>query len=190
MAVMGKHGISANTPENILFGAGTFFKNLSHSTSGWTGDILGATSGGGKLSIVGELTDIEVDGALVKVEGLTVKTGGTATMEVNFAELTGDILQNVTLMKKETTSDVTDFIKLVDKPNIVAGDYIENLGFVGKTANGAKDLIVIFDKALCTSGFEIEPKNKTNSAFKGTFEAYAENTGDLDTLPVRVYYSE
>ena len=38
-------------------------------------NVLGATSGGNKLSIVSELMQIEVDGALVKVKGFTHKVG-------------------------------------------------------------------------------------------------------------------
>jgi hypothetical protein len=76
----------------------------------------------------------------------------------------------------------------IDKPNIEEGDYIENFGFVGKTANGKKDIIVIFEYALCKSAFELEPKMKENSVLKVVLDAYAENQGDLDTLPVKIYY--
>ena len=41
---------------------------------------MGATSGGSKLSIIPEVTKIEVDGALVAAKGLTVKTGETANI--------------------------------------------------------------------------------------------------------------
>ena len=73
-------GITADTPKNIMLGAGTIHKGLTFATgSGSTGSwnfeesLICATSGGSKLSIVPEFTDIEVDGALVKVKGLTVK---------------------------------------------------------------------------------------------------------------------
>ena len=32
--------------------------------------------------------------------------------------------------------------------------------------------------------------NKENSIIKMTIEAYASNEGDLDTLPVKIYYPE
>ena len=53
MGIIGKHGISATTPQNILLGAGTYHKNLAYSTNAWAGDILGATSGGGKVGFFG-----------------------------------------------------------------------------------------------------------------------------------------
>ena len=189
MAVMGKHGVSTATPENILLGAGTIHKNLKWEANKWTGDIIGATSGGNKVSISGEIKDIELDGALVKVKGLAVKQGGTATMEVNFAELNADILQKASLFTTGE-SDATGYTMLVDKADIREGDYVENFGFVGKTANGKKDIVVIFENGLCTSGLELEGKNKENSVIKMTIEAYANNEGDLDTLPVKIYYPE
>lgn len=189
MAIFGKHGISANTPGSILLGAGTYHKNLKFESNAWSGDCIGATSGGGKVAIAGEFVDMELDGALVKVKGLTVKQGGTASMEINFVELSTDMLKTVTLFE-EGESDATGFTMLKDKAHIAEGDYLENFGFVGMTADGSKQIIVIFDYAICTSGLELEGKNKENSVIKATLEACAAIDGDLDTLPVRIYYPD
>lgn len=189
MAVMGKHGVSTSTPENILLGAGTYHRDLTFADGKWSGTILGATSGGGKVSLAGEFKDIELDGALVKVKGLTVKQGGTASMEVNFAELSTDVMKMAALLE-EGESDAEGFTMLQDKAHIEEGDYVANFGFVGMTADGSKQIIVIFENALCTSGLEIEAKNKENAVVKLTMEAYANNEGDLDTLPVKIYYPE
>lgn len=187
--IPGKHGVSSTTPENILLGAGTFHKNLTWDSSSkkWNGTCVGATSGGGKVSIAGEYLDIELDGALVLVKGLTVKQGGAASMEVNIAELSGDNIKMATNFK-EGESEAEGYSLYVDKPNIEEGDYLENFGFVGKTANGKKDIVIIFEFALCKEAFELEGKNKENSVLKVKLDAYAENEGDLDTLPVKIYY--
>lgn len=189
MAIMGKHGVDTTTPGNILLGAGTYHKNLKFEGNKWTGECFGATSGGGKVTITGELKPIELDGALVKVKGLTVKQGGTANMEINFAVITTDLMKTLGLFEVGE-SDAEGFTMLKDKANITEGDYIENLGFVGETANGAKQIVVIFDWALCTSGLPLEGKNKENSTIAATFEACAAIEGDLDTLPVRIYYPD
>lgn len=187
MGVIGKHGVGATTPENILLGAGTIHKNLTFADGKWTGDIIGATSGGNSVEIKSEIFDIELDGALVKVKGLAVMQGGTATMEVNFAELSADVMKTA-MIGKEGESDAEGYDMIQPKANIEEGDYVENFAFVGKTANGKKDIIVIFENALCTSGLKIEGKSKENAVIKLTMEAYAKNEGDLDTIPVRIYY--
>jgi hypothetical protein len=191
MGITGKHGVSTSTPENILLGAGTIHKNLTWDATKkeWTGDIIGATSGGNKVSIAGEIINIELDGALVKVKGLAVKQGGTATMEVNYAEINADMMQKAALMTTGE-SNADGYTMIVDKAEINEGDYFENFAYVGKTANNHKDIIIIFDNALCTSGLEIEGKAKENSVIKLTMEAYSNNEGDLDVLPVKIYYPE
>ena len=186
---IGKHSVTTNTPGNILLGAGTYHKGLKFANGKWEGTVLGATSGGGKISIKGELKDLEVDGMLVKTKGMTVKLGGTASAEVSFAELSTDIVKMATFFE-EGESDAEGFTMLKDKARITEGDYIDGFGFVGFTADGSKQIIVIFDYALCTNGLEVEAKNKEQSIVKLTLEAVAENAGDLDTLPIRIYYPE
>jgi hypothetical protein len=187
MATIGKHGVTTTTPEDILLGAGTYHRNLKFEGGAWSGTCIGATSGGGKLTIEGEYLDIELDGALVLVKGLTVKQGGRASIEANIAELSADNIKMATNFKKGE-SDADGYDMLIDKPNIEEGDYIENFAYVGKTANGKKDIIVIFEYALCKSAFELEPKPKENAVLKVVLDAYAENEGDLDTLPIKIYY--
>lgn len=189
MSKEGKTGVSANTPKNIMFGAGTIHKGLKYASNAWNFDstIVGATSGGSKLSIVPEITNVDVDGALVKTKGLTVKTGETATMEINFIELTKDIIKAATIGKDGTSDDAANYDLIESKANIATGDYWENIAFVGKTLEG-KNIIAIMDNALCTSGFEQEGKNKEGAVGKYTFECHAELTSDLYTLPWHIYY--
>lgn len=195
MAIAGKHGVTENTPKNILFGAGTIHKGLKYTPgSGGSGgswnkeaSIVGATSGGSKLSIIPEITNVEVDGVLVKAKGLAAKTGETASMEVNFAELTKDIIKSATLGNEGTSADATNFDVIESKSDIAEGDYWENIAFWGKTLAG-EDIIAILDNVIVTSGFEQEGKNKEGAVGKYTFECYAELTGELDKLPWHIYY--
>lgn len=187
--IEGKHGVTENTPGNIQFGAGTIHKGLKYTSNAWNyaESLVGATSGGSKLSIIPEITNIEVDGVLVKAKGLAAKTGETASMEVNFIELTEDIIKAATFGTEGTSADATNYDVIESKSNIATGDYWENIAFVGKTMKG-KNIIAILDNALCTSGFEQEGKNKEGTVGKYTFESYAELTGELDKLPWHIYY--
>lgn len=188
MAKYGKTGVTEKTPDNILFGAGTIHKNLKYTTNAWNfaNSIVGATSGGSKFSIKPEITKVSVDGALVAAKGLNVKTGETATMEINFTELTKDIIKAGTLGKDGTSED-TNFDVVESKGSISDDDYWENIAFVGKTVSG-KDVIVIMDNALCTSGIETEGKDKEGSVSAYTFECHAALTSDLDALPWHIYW--
>lgn len=186
-----KHGITKDTPSNIPLGAGAWFKGLKYESDGWTGTVLGATSGGSSIKITPEVSDIEIDGAMALAKGLAVMQGGTGEAEINFAEINRDILTMTTLGEVLTSDDegyVKDFDCIQTKNAIVEGDYVENLGFVGYTADQSKQIIVILDYALCKSGFQLDPKNKENSVIKATFTAYGGIDTDLDRVPIRIYY--
>lgn len=187
-----KHGITKATPSNIPLGAGVWFKGLEYQEgTGWTGTVLGATSGGSSIKITPEVLDIEVDGAVALAKGLAVMQGGTGEAEVNFAELNADVLKMATLgeiVPGESENAIEGFDCIQTKNAITEGDYVQNLGFVGETADKSKQIVVIFDFALCKSGFQLDPKNKENAVVKATFTAYGDLETDLDRVPVRIYY--
>lgn len=161
------------------------------SSAGWNFDstIVGATSGGSKLSIIPEITNVEVDGAYVKTKGLAAKTGETASLEVNFIEITKDIIKASTFGKEGTSADATNYDVIESESDLSEGSYWENVAFVGKTLEG-DNIIAILDNAIITSGFEREGKSKEGAVGKYTFECYAdiETATDLDKLPWHIYY--
>lgn len=182
-------GITENTPKTVMLGAGTVHKGLKCTDGVWnfTESLLCATSGGSKLSIVPEFYDVPVDGALVKVKGLTVKTGETATLEINPIELKPEILNMALISNIKASDTATGYTEMTSRAVINEGDYLENMAYVGKTVNG-KPIIIIFDNALCTSGLELEGKNKEAAIPKFTFECFADLSPEADVLPWHIYY--
>ena len=180
-------GITDKTPKNIMLGAGTLHKGLTLADGKWNFEqsLIGATSGGTKLSIVPEIKNIEVDGANVKVKGLTVKVGETATIETNMVELTPDWIK-MSVIGQEGVSAFEGYDVIESKRQIEDGDYIENFAYVGKYLDG-RPVIIIFDYALCSTGLEVEGKNKENGVYKATFECYAELSSEADILPYHIY---
>lgn len=182
-------GITENTPKTVMLGAGTIHRGLTFNGDAWNfaESLICATSGGSKLTIKPEFYDVPVDGALVKVKGLTVKVGETAQLEINPIELKPDILNMAVIADEKTAADATGYTELTSRAQITEGDYVEKMGYVGKTIEG-KPIIIIFDNALCTSGLELEGKNKEAAVPKFTFECYADLSPEADTLPWHIYY--
>lgn len=183
-------GITTSTPQNIMLGAGTIHKGFTLTDGKWNFEesLIGATSGGSKVSITPEVTDIEVDGALVAVKGLRVKTGEKASIEVNFVEMTPELLQMVTIgQANESATNYEGYSEVVSKARIEEGDYIENFAYVGKKTDGTP-IIILFDQCICTSGLSVEGKNKNAGTFKGTFECVADVSPECDTLPWHILY--
>ena len=181
----GDEGAYVYTPldSDIPWKANTFYKK------GWNFDesLICATSGGSKLSITPEFYDVPVDGALVKVKGLTVKVGETATLEINPIELTPEILKTAVIGDESVSTTATGYSEIKSRAQISTGDYVTNLGYVGKTIEG-KPIIIIFDNALCTSGLSLEGKNKEAAVPAFTFECFADLSPEADTLPWHIYY--
>ena len=231
-------GITADTPGNIMLGAGTIHKGLTFTPPTYTlttdtqinatktyytraGEIgayiytpvaspivgsigtyyevtvggvwnfaeslICATSGGSKVTIAPELYDIPIDGALVKVKGLTAKTGESAKMEINPIELTPEIFNMAVIGSAAVSETAIGYSEITSRARIIDGDYLENMAYAGKTVDG-KPILIIFDYALCTSGLELEGKNKEAAVPAFTFECYAETDSEADILPWHIYY--
>ena len=149
--------------------------------------LLCATGDGNTLKIEPEIADIEVDGAWVKVEQLQVKTGETATLEITPVEISPDVLKMGLIAEEAASSGVTGFTRLDSKESIGAGDYLENVGYVGTRLDGTP-VIVIFEKAICTSGLELGGASKEATKPTLTFECVADIEGNHRTLPYHIYY--
>lgn len=184
----GNNGVTENTVKNIAFGAGTIHKGLKYAGSSWNFEetCVGATKGGSTLTITPEFYSVEPDGSTVAIKDFKRKVGEKATLDVNFIELTADLLKASVVGADGTSADTT-YSVIESKDAIETGDYWENIAFVGETLEG-KNIIVILDNALCTSGLTLEGKNKEESVGKYTFECHANANESLTTLPYHIYY--
>lgn len=193
MSKAGSNGVTQDTAKNIQFGAGTIHRGLKYTEGKWNfaNSIVGATSGGSHLTITPEYTSIAIDGVHVEVKGLTKKkTGVKAQLDVNWAELSADIIKTALNAAENTEGGVDDYTLLEDKPDIVEGDYWDNIAFVGKTLDG-RNIIAILDNALCTNGLDLQGKDKSQGVISTTHECTADLSDgetDYDTLPYHIYY--
>lgn len=186
-----KSGITAGTPKRVVFGAGVYAHNLPWDSVPTAEEVkaglIGATNGGGTVTITPELIDLEIDGALVKVRGLTQKGGETATMETNMAEISPEYLAKTVIGKASTTED-GKFDVIDSKAKLEDSDYFTGFGYIGQMLDG-RALMVIFKNALVTEGFEMEAQNKEQVTIPMTVECFSdiEEADDLEKLPYKIY---
>lgn len=185
------HGISEGTPKEILLGAGAYYKDLKYTEEkGWEGKILGATQGGGKVTITPEYLTIEADGATVKVKGLEKKVGETANMEISLLEIKESHLIEVLHMEEDTTKNIKRYKAYKSKRDIGDDDYFDNIAFVGTLTSG-EQIIIIFENGIIEGALELNPKNKEVSVFTATVECTASfEQDDLEHLPYYIYYPQ
>ncbi len=184
---MAEKKVTIGSPlENAIweeFGTGEYALNGDGRKGGWVYFDKRATI---------EYTDIEIDGLLVKMEGATVKTGEKGTIEAVVVDLEPDNIKMSLNGEAEYTDPeeilgTTKASVIKTKSNINAGDYINNLALVARRLDNGKVFAIVFKKALCTSGFELDMKNKNVAGNKYTFEAVAPlSDTNTDTLPIRI----
>lgn len=185
-----KSGITQGTPSNIPFGAGVYFSGVTYdekvapTEEAIKAAIIGATKDGGSLKITPEFFDPELDGQLVKVKELMVKVGETATIDASFAELNADLVAKTVIGEKGETTDKN--YDVITSSDLAEGHFYSGFGFYGEHTDG-RPLIILFKNALCTSGMALDPKNKTNSVFKGTFECVSDIEFGTTKLPYAIF---
>ena len=184
-------GITTGTPSKIPFGAGVYFKGVPYNElvapteEEIKAAIFGATQEGGTLTITPEYFTPPLDGATVAIAELQQKVGEIAQMEVSFAELMPELMKHQVIGKLgETTDKEYDVITSAEK--LAPHHFYEGFGYYGHYIDG-RPLIILFKKALCTSGFTTENKNKTNSVFKGTFACQSDIEYSTTKLPYAIF---
>lgn len=185
--------ISKLTPNVSFIGKASTYttpKVGDYVVGAWTDDeehVLGATNGGNKLSIIPEITPIEVDGAVVEIKGLNQKTGEKGELTVNLAQHTVESLKRA-IVGKEVDSLIKGYTQIETKSLIELSDYLDNIAFVGTMTDGT-EIIAIMENAICSSGLELDNKNKETSVCATTFKATADFAGGVfDKLPIYIFY--
>lgn len=185
------NGVTAKTPSRIPFGAGFYFSGVDYNEKiaptmeAMKAAVLGATQEGGSLNITPALFKPELDEVWVDVMELEKKIGETAQMEVSFAELSAASLSRSVIGNiGETTDKKYDVI--TSASILKAGHYYEGFGFCGQLYDG-RQMIILFKRALCTSGFALEPKSKTNNLWKGTFACRSDLEYGTVKLPYAIF---
>lgn len=190
--------MTRNTLERIWLGAGTIHKGLTLTTGTSGGNaqfnfketLLCATSGGNSLEITSTLYDVPIDGVGVKVYGGVVKTGETGTMTINALDMTPELLNHALFSDLVESQGAKDYLVGTTGQKIEEKHWIDNLAYVGETLKDRKPIVIIFEKAICTSGAKVDGKSFEASVLPLTFEAYRPYSDNdrMTGLNIRIYY--
>jgi hypothetical protein len=183
-------GYTANSPLHYLLDAGAVYKNLVYDelTGDFTGEVLGATSGGNEFALAQETRAIEVDGLKGNGKGNTVIDSEVPTLTVNLKELTA---QNIALAIAGGNVDTTDanYDIITSKGKIELSDYLQNIAFVGRLSGSSKPVVIVIDNALSLEGLTITTADKAEAVVPVVFTGhYDENSVESGEAPFRIYW--
>jgi hypothetical protein len=183
-------GYTANSPLHYLLDAGAVYKNLVYDelTGDFTGEVLGATSGGNEFALAQETRVIEVDGLKGNGKGNTVIDSEVPTLTVNLKELTA---QNIALALAGGNVDTSDtnYDIITSKGKIELSDYLQNIAFVGRLSGSTKPVVIVIDNALSLEGLTITTADKAEAVVPVVFTGhYDENSVEAGEAPFRIYW--
>lgn len=196
MAGLRKTGYSDKTSKRYVINAATIYTGVEYKVDGgFTGDLMGATSGGVTLNIEQEYRDIEVDGTgHVKVKGNKVLESANGTVTANMKEITAETIRRSLngSIKEVTDAEAPIGYKLIESKRYVEdSDYIENIAVVGRLSGTSQPVIAILDNALCTSGLELGTEDNDEAVIEQVYEAHASvEQLNADEMPWRIYYPD
>lgn len=183
-------GYTANSPLSYLLDAGAIYKNLVYDelTGEFTGELLGATSGGNEFALTQETRVIEVDGIRGQSKGGVVIDSETPSLTVNLKELTA---ANIALAIAGSEIDETDenYDIITSKGKIELTDYLDNIAFVGRISGSTKPIVITIDNAIALEGLTVSTSDKAEAVVPVVFTGhYDENNVELGTAPYKIYY--
>jgi len=131
-------------PENIVFGEGVFYGNYAETDE----FPLGATQGGGTFTYSPEFKAIEYDGSRGDTKGMKRIITSQTQMKVKALELfdTDKIAKLIPTASLGTeTLDAKTYDALTVSETVEDADYLKNIAFVGKKADGKEIIIIMYN---------------------------------------------
>lgn len=174
-----KNGVTPDTMKRLLLDSGVVYVDKDEGTE----RILGATRGGNKLEITGDIRQMPFDGVPGDVKGDKRWTGRSVKLSVNLVEFSTENLE-IALPGFDSVAGSTHDVLTCDR-NIADGDYLTNVTLVLEKKGTTELWYVKLFNPLVTSGFSLDAKEKDEGVMTIEFVAHMD-LDDLETLPVEI----
>lgn len=173
---MGSHGVTSNTTNRLLFGAGVWIRNYDVTKTpaqnlAIAESIIGASAGGNKFTIEQEFAHPEVDGILGKLKGAERLVTDTAKVEGTFVEIDLDLILD--LLPGATSAALGNGVmKLTRTADVASADYLTSIGLVCDHAasNGSVGFVIL--NPLQLEPVVFEPTDKSFGTLAMSMEAH------------------
>lgn len=187
-----KSGFTEQTKENLLLGAGAFFKNFqvgvdTYESAKLDGKLLGATQGGGNFKAVATVRQVEIDGLPGRAKGLESIDSWEVSQLVNLIETTEETLKLALGAASIDSESNGSYHVIKGKSDFSDEDYIDNVTYIGSISGSQEPVIIQVFNALSTDGLDLKTEDKKEAVLAVT--VYGHYTDDdLDTPPYAIYY--
>lgn len=184
-------GFTSKTPLNLALDSGAVFVNYdttadTFATAVAAGKLLGATRGGNTFAAIPTIRRIEVDGVKGAAKGLQVLDDWEVNLTVNVLEVKQETIAKALAATTVDTSGAI-YDEIIANNDIVLGDYIDNITWVGRISGTEEPVIIQVFNAMNTQGLTLATTDNAEAVIQMTFRGhYAADA--LDTPPFKVLY--
>lgn len=167
-------GVTKQTAERMVLDAGAIYKNLQYDDieGTFTGEALGATSGGNEFVVEIEQRQPELDGVKSRIKGLKFINSHEAHLVVNLKELTAENIKNA-IGPADIDDTDTNFDIVTGRTTIEDTDYLDNIAYVGRLSGSQKPVVIMLQNALSAEGFTMTSEDDNEAIIPITFQAHA-----------------
>lgn len=152
---------------------------------------LGITRGGGSFVVNQEMRQAEVDGVRYRFVGDTFVDSVDAQLTATLLEVTPGNFKRILGSADVTTTAATTTVGQKDvvtmRTRIAAGDYLQNLCWIGDLADG-RLILIGMKNALNTAGMNLTFTDKGEATMPVEFHAFQDDVEDYDTAPFEVIF--
>ena len=183
-------GFREETLKSCTTGAAVAFENFDLATDTYeTGDKLGATSGGVKISV--EFPDAwtrEIDGLPSNTKGLYEPEFVKPSVTIPHVEVSNTSILKKALIAADVKSAEapTGYQKVTPRTDVASGDYLENITLFTQTKGTGEPLIIVLENPLANDGFEFATEGKAGGKIEITYVGNFDPM-KLDECPIKIY---
>lgn len=177
-----KSGLTERTLKNMQFNAGVI--TSAYPTDGVIDEsnIIGATRGGGTLSIVGTIRQAAVDGAPTYTKGLERIDEYVVTLSITMIEFTAEAIKRALVGAKVEKSD--DGKTLITAVSEVLEDDYKDIYWIGDLSDG-RNAAILVKNAFNTNGFSLSISDKNEGTYGLTLIGHYD-IEDLHNAPFKI----
>ena len=178
-------GFTNNSTNHFIVDAGAVYLNVEfdETTGEFTGDLLGATSGGNEFVVNQEVREIEVDGLKGRGKGLQAVTFMNPDLTVNLKELSAKNLATI-IAGGEVREGNEFYDVLTSKGKIEDSDYIDSVALVGNVTGSDKPIVIVLYNVLSIEGLEMSFEDDNEVVVPVTFGGHYDETQEV---PYRIF---
>ena len=174
-----KTALTAYTMKRLLLDQGLVYVDYGLGTE----RLLGATRGGNKPEVTGDMRQMPFDGVPGDVKGDKRWVGRNVKLTVNLVEFSTEN-HEIMLPGFDAVTGATHDVLTCDR-NVADGDYLSNVTLVLEKKGTTELWYFKLLNALVVSGFSMDNKEKDEGTVSVEFVGHMD-VDDLETLPVEI----